>query len=100
MKWPKRSKLNWKNFKGRTAKATMKSLGHFNGIYELESEETNQFGHANDQKTGINWVSIEWTENIYGKPAWILTNHPGKAFLCRKKRFPSLYVDDNDIESL
>ena len=78
----------------------MKSLGHFNGIYELESEETNGRPVWTRQRPENRTVSIEWTENIYGKPAWILTNHPGKGFLCRKKRFPSLYVDDNDIETL
>jgi len=65
-------------YQGLTAKATMKSLGHFNGIYELESEETNGRPVWTRQRPENRTVSIEWTENIYGKPAWILTNHPGQ----------------------
>jgi len=71
------------------SKSVMKSLGHFNGIYELEEDQVaNHPIWTKKRPDSKSDVSLQWTDDIFGATGWLLTNTPGQP------RFFSYSVDD------
>lgn len=71
------------------SKQVMKSLGHFNGVYELdESEIVNSRQMWTKHRADSRSVSLQWADDIFGATGWILTNNPGQV------RFFSYSIDD------
>jgi len=70
------------------SKKIMKSLGHFNGVYEIESEMFKDHNTWTKQRPDSRSVSLQWTDDIFGATGWILTNKPGQP------RFFTYSIDD------
>lgn len=74
------------------SRAVMKSLGHFNGVYEIDSDLTNGHPSWTKLRPDSRSVTIQWVDDIFGATGWVITNNPGQP------RFYSYSINDCPTE--
>lgn len=66
------------------AKEVFKSLGHFNGVYEIDGEKVNGHDSWTKLRVNSNAVSLIWSDDLFGSTGWVITNNPGQPRLFTK----------------